>query len=260
MTLPHTNIFMLSNRLLTVAGVLLIVASSSMAAEGGWMELSADAKARQGWREISKDWIIAGSAAMHADKPRMLMSEPGDGILVNGATGRARNLISKQKFTDAEVHVEFLIPKKSNSGVKLMGLYEIQILDSHGKKELSGDDCGGIYPRAEEKPKYHHIDDGVPPRVNATRPAGEWQTLDISFRAPRFDADGKKVANARFVKVLLNGQVVHENVEVQYPTGAAWRLKKEVAEGPLLLQGDHGPVAFRNVRIRKLAVDAKNNP
>ena len=146
--------------------------------------------------------------------------------------------------------------KRSNSGAKLMGLYEIQILDSFGKKKLSGDDCGGVYPRAEEEPRYHHIDDGVPPRVNACKPAGEWQTLDITFRAPRFQA-GKKVANARFVKVVLNGKVVHENVDLEYPTGAAWRQKKEVAEGPLLLQGDHGPVAFRNVRIRPLPPDDK---
>jgi hypothetical protein len=131
-----------------------------------------------------------------------------------------------------------------------MGLYEIQIFDSHGKKELTGSDCGGIYPRGEQQPKYHTIDKGVPPRVNAARPAGEWQTLDITFRAPRFDADGKKTVDARFVKVVLNGQVIHENEAVHYPTGSAWRLAKEVPRGPLLLQADHGPVAFRNVRVR----------
>ena len=64
------------------------------------------------------------------------------------------------------------------------------------------------------------------------------------------DSQNKKVANARFVKVVLNGQVVHENVEVRTPTGSAWRLKKEMPDGPLLLQGTHGPVAFRKVRIR----------
>jgi hypothetical protein len=158
-----------------------------------------------------------------------------------------------------EAHVEFLIPKGSNSGVKMMGLYEIQILDTHGAKELSGDSCGGIYPRAEDKPRYHHIDKGVAPKVNAAKPAGEWQTLDIIFKAPRFDAAGKKIANAKFVKVTLNGQVVHENVEVECPTGAAWRLKPEVAKGPLLLQSDHGPVAFRNVRIRPLTAERKKD-
>jgi hypothetical protein len=100
-------------------------------------------------------------------------------------------------------------------------------------------------------PRYHHIDDGIPPRVNAARPFGEWQTLDVVFRAPRFDAGGKKVRNARFDKVVLNGQVIHENVELATPTGHAWR-QKEVARGPILLQGDHGPVAFRKIRMRVL--------
>jgi hypothetical protein len=100
-------------------------------------------------------------------------------------------------------------------------------------------------------PKYHHIDEGTAPRVNAARPAGEWQTLDVTFRAPRFDSSGKKVRSAQFEKVVLNGQVIHEKVEVASPTGHVWRLK-EVARGPILLQADHGPVAFRNIRVRAL--------
>ena len=101
------------------------------------------------------------------------------------------------------------------------------------------------------KPRYHTIDDGTPPSKNACREPGQWQTLKIRFRAPRFDAAGKKTANAKFERVELNGQVIHENREVAYPTGAAWH-NKEHAEGPLLLQGDHGPVAFRNLRIKTL--------
>ena len=86
------------------------------------------------------------------------------------------------------------------------------------------------------------------------------KNLDVSFRAPRFDAAGKKTANARFVKVTLNGTVIHEDVEVESPTGHAWH-NKEVARGPLLLQGDHGPVAFRNVRVRPLpAGKTKDKP
>jgi hypothetical protein len=233
--------------------LLLVLAAPSRAAESTWVDLSSDAKAREGWEKLTDEWAIGGGAVIDPKNPRKLVAEMGDGVLVNSPKGRARDLLSKQKFGDAEVHVEFFIPKGSNSGVKLMGLYEIQIFDSHDKKTLTGADCGGIYPRAEEQPKYHHIDDGIAPRVNAAKPAGEWQTLDILFRAPRFEAAGKKTANARFLKVVLNDQVIHADVEVEYPTGAAWRLKKEVAAGPLLLQGDHGPVAFRNVRIRPIA-------
>src|SRR5205085_10555068 len=136
------------------------------AGESDWLDLSATADALKNWESVSKDWINGGGAGLDSRNPKLLVAEPGQGVLVNGAKGRAANLVTKQKFTDVEVHVEFLIPQKSNSGVKLMGLYEIQIYDSFGKKELTGSDCGGIYPRGENEPKYHTIDKGAPPRVN----------------------------------------------------------------------------------------------
>lgn len=231
--------------------VLVLTALAGGAAdEAKWLDLAGD-KEMAAWAGPAGGWTFAGGAELDPQNPRRLTAKEGSGVLVNAA-GKARNLITRQKLTDAEVHVEFLIAKGSNSGVKMLGLYEIQILDTFGRKELTGDACGGVYPRAEEKPKYHHIDKGVPPKVNAAKPAGEWQTLDLVFQAPRFDAAGKKTAHAKFVKVVLNGQLVQENVEVPHPTGAAWRLKKEVPSGPLFLQADHGPVAFRNVRIRPL--------
>ncbi|MGL4423773.1 MAG: 3-keto-disaccharide hydrolase, partial [Gemmataceae bacterium] len=130
------------------------------------------------------------------------------------------------------------------------GVYEIQLRDTAEKKPpLNGDDCGGIYPRAEERPKYHHIDDGIGPKVNAAKPAGVWQTLDVRFRAPRFDPKGTKTENAKIVIAKLNGTIIHENVELKTPTGGNWK-KKENASGPFMLQADHGPVAFRNVRVQ----------
>lgn len=247
------------SRILGSIVLMLGIAIPGLADEVQWIDLSSDAKALEGWDKVTSDWVTADRVELDPKNPRKLESKPGNGVLVNGPKGNARNLITKQKFTDSEVHVEFLIPKGSNSGVKLMGLYEIQILDSFGVKEPTGSDCGGIYPRAEDKPKYHYLDKGVPPRVNAAKPAGEWQTLDIVFVAPRFDAEGKKVANARFIKVVLNDKLIHEDVAVEYPTGSAWRVKKEVASGPLLLQSDHGPVAFRNVRVRPYRGEVKKD-
>jgi hypothetical protein len=241
-----------NRRVVATFCLLLAVPAHAGSGEGAWIELTGE-RGLEAWQGPVGRWQIGGDAVLDATNPRRLATRPGKGVLVNGPTGRTNNLLSKQSFADVEAHVEFLISRGSNSGVKFNGLYEIQILDSHGAKDLDGNACGGIYPRAEEKPRYHHIDKGVPPRTNAAKPAGEWQTLDIVFQAPRFDAMGKKTAAARFLKVVLNGAVVHENVEVQYPTGAAWRLKQEVAAGPLLLQADHGPVAFRNVRVRPLA-------
>ncbi len=226
--------------------------TSARADDAGWINLI-DNPAMEAWQE-DDGWIVAGDAALNSADSRALTAQPGKGVLVSILQGRAdfRNLTSKQMFGDLEAHVEFLLPKRGNAGVKFQGLYEVQILDSHGKKNLTGDACGGVYPRAELEPRYRTIDEGIPPRVNAAKPPGEWQTLDIVFQAPRFDAQGKKTANARFLKVVLNGQVIHENTELKWPTSHAWRLRKEVARGPLFLQGDHSPVAYRNVRVRAL--------
>jgi hypothetical protein len=83
------------------------------------------------------------------------------------------------------------------------------------------------------------------------KPPGEWNTYDISFRAPRFDAQGKKTENAKFISVTLNGRKIHENVEVPEPTGGQLP-GGERATGPLMFQGNHGIVAFRNVRVKPI--------
>jgi hypothetical protein len=217
-------------------------------AQDGWTVLLGE-QSLDAWKKPSPDWIVAGDVTLDPDNPKLLKAKPGLGVFVNGPKGRLPDLLSKQDFGDIELHLEFCIPKGSNSGVKFHGLYEIQIYDSWGVKKLKGTDCGGIYPKAELKPKYRYLDDGIPPRTNACKPPGEWQTLDAIFLAPRFDASGKKIANARLVKVVLNGEVIHDNVELLHPTGHNY-TKAEMASGPLLLQADHGPVAFRNVRVR----------
>jgi hypothetical protein len=234
--------------MLTFLLLFLAVPAFSKAEERKWVELIGT-RGLEAWAKPDTRWLIAGEAALDSKNPRKLAARPGKGVLVNGLGGRAHDLVSKQSFSDIEAHVEFLIPQRSNSGVKFEGLYEIQIFDSWRVKKPTASDCGGIYPRAELKPRYHHIDKGIPPRTNAARPAGRWQTLDVIFKAPRFNSQGKKIANACFVKVVLNDKVIHKNVELKTPTGHAWR-NKEVARGPLLLQADHGPVAFRNVRVR----------
>jgi hypothetical protein len=198
------------------------------------------------------DWQEVGGVALDPKNPRKLIAQPGKGVWYNGPKGRTNDLFTKQKFGDVQVHLEFNVPKGSNSGIKFHGHYEIQIDDSYGRKEVSGENCGGIYPRAELKPRYHHIDKGIAPRVNACKAPGEWQTLDITFVAPRFDAAGKKVQNARIARALLNGQVIHEDQELLTPTGDRYK-NAEMAEGLLMLQGDHGPVAFRNVRLQPTA-------
>ena len=128
-----------------------------------------------------------------------------------------------------------------------MGRYEVQVLDSHGKPDerLGQGDVGAIYSAAK-------------PAKNAAKPAGEWQTFHIVFQAPRFDDSGKKTQNAKFVSVKLNGQEVQKNVEVKGPTGGHLH-NDEKPTGPLLFQGDHGIVAFRNVWIRQKSAAAADS-
>lgn len=218
-----------------------------------WIQLACD-ESMAAWQEDGSKWKLASDASLDTASSANLIAEPGTGVLVSDQheDDEDGNLTSNQLFADVEAHIEFMVPNGSNGGVKFQGLYEIQIRDTHGKEKPSADDCGGIYPRAELRPRYHLIDEGTPPRTNAAKPAGQWQTLDVVFQAPRFDAEGKKTANARFVKVVHNDQVIHENVELKWPTGHAWRTKDEVAQGPLFLQGDHGPIAYRNVRVRSI--------
>ncbi len=235
---------------LLLLGVALVRAEDEKA---NWINLTD--QGLKAWKlpnaNSTADWAVAGQVRLSEKNPKRLEYDAGDGILVNGPKGSTANIVTRESFGDVELHLEFFIPKGSNSGVKLEGLYEVQIADSYGKPQPKASDCGGVYPRAELLPRYHYLDEGHPPTLNAARPAGEWQTLDIVFHAPRFDDKGSKTANARFDKVVLNGQVVHESLELATPTGHAWK-NREVASAPILLQADHGPVAFRNIRVRRL--------
>jgi len=230
------------------AGLWLLVLAAGTAAADVRLVGGADDLAL--WREPRGAWRAAGGVTTNAAHPRLLAAQPGRGLLVNGPDGRAPNLLSRQEFGDVEVHVEFLIPPQSNSGVYLMGRYEVQIFDSFGaaRGAYPGIECGGLYERWADGKGF----EGHSPRVNASRPPGQWQTFDITFRAPRFDAAGRKTAAAVMVKVVHNGQVVHENVALTGPTRAA-PYSDERPTGPLMLQGDHGPVAFRNLVVRPRA-------
>ena len=203
-------------------------------------------KTLSGWRPPAGEWAVAKAVSLDATDSTKLAITPGEGIIFNGPHFKTVNLVTAAEFGDAEIHVEFCISKHSNSGVYVLGRYEVQIYDSFGveKDKYPGIECGGIYARRINEQNV----EGRSPLVNACRPPGKWQTFDITFRAPRFDANGAKIAKARFVKVIHNGKLVQSGVEVTGPTCSAL-FADEQAAGPLMLQGDHGPVAYRNIRI-----------
>jgi len=227
------------------AGILCLVMTTIGAAQN----ISLTGSDFSAWRGDTGQWQIVADTFTNPQDEKVLSSKPGTGAIINGPAGRTSHLFSKAEFGDVKAHIEFMVSKGSNSGVYFMGRYEIQIYDSYGieKDEYPGIECGGIYQRWDENRNPKGFE-GHSPRVNASKAPGQWQTFDVIFRAPRFDEAGRKVANARFEKVVHNGMVVHEDVELTGPT-LAGAYNDEKPAGPLMLQGDHGPVAYRNIRI-----------
>jgi len=247
--MPTKSLPSIAMRYSVIAILLLIPVRALPADDGGRPPISDNFAVLH---QPTGDWYEAGDAQLNPDQNRLLVGKPGTGVLINGKTGRANSLVTKEAYQDVQVHVEFMVAKGSNSGVIFHGNYEIQILDSAHIETPTGAHCGGVYPRAEGEPgtpSYRHIDAGSPPRVNAAKPPGQWQTMDIIFQSPRFDEAGNKTANAKFVKVVHNGSVVQENHEMPYAHGPNWD-RKQFPSGRVVLQGDYGPIAFRNIRVR----------
>jgi hypothetical protein len=164
------------------------------------------------------------------------------------ATPAGGEISTKQPFGDCQLHVEFATPAKvegsgqgrGNSGVYLMGNYEVQILDSFINQTYYDGQCAAIYKQR-------------PPLVNACRKPGEWQSYDIVFHGPKFDPQGK-LAKAATVTVLQNGVLVQDHFEILGTTAwdAAPKYAAHPAKLPLHLQYHGNPVRFRNIWIREL--------
>lgn len=171
--------------------------------------------------------------------------EAGEHLTVVAKTGIIR---TKQAFGDSQLHIEWRSPMeivgngqgRGNSGIFLMGKYELQVLDSYESETYYNGQAGSIYKQ--------HI-----PLVNACRPPGTWQSYDVIFTAPRFNEDGSLLSPAYFT-VLHNGVLIQNHVELTGPTEFIGKPKYKAHPDklPLSLQ-DHGnPVSFRNIWIREL--------
>lgn len=202
------------------------------------------------FQPLFDNWKMVGDVSFDSIQGKAKISH-GTGILVNRPTkSDTGHLFTEMEHGDIELELEFMMAKGSNAGVYLQGRYEIQMFDSWGVENPSFSDCGGIYQRWDEsRPDGKQGYEGKAPAHNASKPPGEWQQFKIIFLAPRFNRQGEKTANARFLKVVHNGVVIHENVEVTGPTRSA-AFEDEEALGPLMIQGDHGRVAIRNVSFK----------
>ncbi|MHB0958601.1 MAG: 3-keto-disaccharide hydrolase [Pirellulaceae bacterium] len=221
--------------------IVVLAAATAAAADKeneGFIELF-NGKDLSGWKIKGDEggfWEV-GSATLDASDPRELVVNPTGEELIN-ARRSGRDIYSEKEFGDAIIELEVMVPRGSNSGIYVMGEYEVQVCDSFGREKLTQGDMGAIYSAAA-------------PSTQASKAPGEWQRFHIRYRAPRFDAEGKKTANAVIEKVVLNDVVIHENVEVQGSTGGSLR-NREAPRGPLLFQGDHGPISFRKIRVKPL--------
>ncbi len=237
----------------------------------GWRPLF-NGKDLTGWKarnpRAKKLWTVCDDVRLDpADQSRLApVGRGGDAAaaLLCGEDGRGSDIMTEESFTDYQLHIEFTVPKGSNSGVYNRGLFEIQVFDSYGKPTLGFHDCGSLYERAY-------------PRANFSKPPGQWQSYDITLK-------GKKLT------LIWNGKAVYHGQDVRYgetdrdafnrlnqenagkPAELQVKLREENGRyvgyfgeggtrsgldgpdrpGPILLQGDHGPVAYRNIRIRTL--------
>jgi len=159
---------------------------------------------------------------------------------------------TKEVFNDIQVHVEWAEPTppqgtgqdRGNSGVFLMGRYELQVLDSFKSSTYPDGQCGAIYGQS-------------PPQVNCCRPPGEWQTYDIAWTAPRFT--GTTLASPAYITVFHNGVLIQNHTKINGPTdgiaGVGWRQVGTYAAhgpGPLTLQFHGNPVRYRSVWVRAI--------
>ncbi|MEY2880251.1 MAG: hypothetical protein RLZZ15_2631, partial [Verrucomicrobiota bacterium] len=204
------------------------------------------------FRPTAANWKIAGDLAGDPRRDKTLTATEGTGVLVCQATTEARGqLFTTWEHGDLEVDLEFLMLPGADSGLYFQGRYELQVRDSWGKAAATASDNGGLLPAYDEsKPAAERNTGGSAPKANASRAPGLWQRLHVEFEAPRFDASGTKTRNARFVRVLLNGFTIQENVECLGATrGGAF--KDEAALGPLMIQGNN---LLPGHAIRRLAV------
>jgi hypothetical protein len=214
-TFPSARFAALAAGLCLAGGAVLLAVPDDKDKDAGWVPLiKGSSLAESGWTLRRKEegnqkngWTIK------------------DGVLANKvpAGGHSIDIVTEKKWKDFDLHVEFKIPKGSNSGVYLRGVYEIQVEDTHGRKPEEHI-CGAIYGLKA-------------PSENAALPAGEWQTFDLEVR-------GNKIT------VVHNKKKVIEAFEVTKVTGGALEKVNHGEPGPVMLQGDHGDVEYRNLKIR----------
>ncbi|MHA4895299.1 3-keto-disaccharide hydrolase [Pedobacter sp. PWIIR3] len=218
-----------------------------------------DLKDLSAFKNPGQTWSVAGGVTANLNEVNVLNVIKGTGVLVNQPTKKiaGSDIFTLGEHGDIVLELDYLMAKGANSGIYLQGNYEIQLEDSWGMLSPTAANNGAIYARwddarGEGKQGY----EGHAPRQNASKAPGLWQHIKIAFQAAKFDGSMKKTANARIIAIELNGVLIHDNIELFGSTRGSAGFEKPL--GPLRLQGDHGAVAFRNIKFSKLPADAVN--
>jgi hypothetical protein len=237
----------------------------------GWKPLF-NGKNLDGWKprnpRAKNLWVACDDVRLAPAQPeRLLPVGPGGSptaALLCGQDGRGSDIMTTENYYDYQLHVEFTVPKGSNSGVYNRGLFEIQVFDSFGAHSLAFHDCGALYERAI-------------PGENHAKPPGQWQSYDITMKGKLLTLiwNGKTVFHEKDVRYGETDRAAFERLNHENsgkPEGLRVRLRQENGKyvgffgeggtrssldgpdrpGPILLQGDHGPVAYRNLYLRSL--------
>jgi len=237
----------------------------------GWKPLF-NGRNLDGWKprnpQAKKVWVVCDDVRLDPAQPeRLLPVGPGGSptaALLCGQDGRGSDIMTTEEFYDYQLHLEFTVPRGSNSGVYNRGLFEIQVFDSYGVPKLAFHDCGALYERAI-------------PGENHAKPPGQWQSYDITMKGKQLTLiwNGKTVFHDKDVRYGETDRAAFERLNQENlgkPEALRVRLRQENGKyvgyfgeggtrsgldgpdrpGPILLQGDHGPVAYRNLYIRTL--------
>lgn len=204
----------------------------------------------QAFQNPDPNWKIVGEAYALYEQKHSLISEPGKGVLAFVAEGNQKPtaISTKMEHGDLELMLEFLCTKESSAQILFQGKYGLQIADSWGKSEAGVILTGAIAPQQAGQ-------NAQKPTVNAGYAPGLWQKLHAFFKAPQFDAQGKKTQNARLEYVYLNGMMIHRNTDLPAPSKDALS-QEETAMGALTFLDEIGPVAFRNIQYKTYSSDS----
>lgn len=201
----------------------------------------------------NEQWHQVSDVTINAEQ-QIFTTQAGEGVLINrpqgDLLGKSNWLFSaNDDYQDMHLKVDFNVTKSAESAIYFLGRYRLNISDIYGKKQWWQVWMGGIHARFDDEREWKNFD-GITASANGNKPAGEWQTLTVDFKAPRFDENGFKTEYAQYINVKVNGVTVQQN---QVGTGPAkWAFKKnDSTTGPLIFVGDTGPIAFRNLTVEK---------